>query len=90
MRTGHVSQFGRFYKNEGFGRVSDCEGLVGGQPQEIVSVPFVKLNGTKLAQNFPRAVQIREVTYAMNLRADRHLYGHLIICLVRTCQLRVV
>ena len=23
VRTGHVSQFGRFYKNEGFGRVSD-------------------------------------------------------------------
>jgi len=31
VRTGHVSQFDRFYKNEGFGRVSDCEELVGGK-----------------------------------------------------------
>ena len=31
FRTGHVSQFGRFYKNEGFGRLPDCEELVRGK-----------------------------------------------------------
>jgi len=30
-------------------RLSDCEELVGGQPQEIVSVPFNFTNSTNLA-----------------------------------------
>jgi len=38
---------------------------------------FLKANGTKLAHFSSCAGQIKRGTYALNIRADRHLYGHL-------------